>query len=133
MSGAVAGHELDVMRCAPANRLFAQITWVKESVDLKLPAEVLVLDTGRAAASKPQRRAVGSVIVTTQCWTTAGAYVLPPKSVETFPPLLLTAPVPWHWAQTRVRPGRLRVYGKRSNQAGQQTDRAYESCEAHSV
>jgi hypothetical protein len=48
------------------------MTCVYESVEVKPPAEVLVLDAGRAAASKPQRFALASATVTIQCCTTDG-------------------------------------------------------------
>jgi hypothetical protein len=73
MSGAAVGQTPVVVRCEPDKRLFEQVTWVKESVEVKPPATVLVLDATRAVAWKPHRRALLSAMVTIQCCTTPGA------------------------------------------------------------
>jgi hypothetical protein len=66
MSGAFEEQVPLVLICA-RKLVLEQSACVLVSVDLKLPAMVLLLVEERAVASNPQRRALGSATVTTQC------------------------------------------------------------------
>src|SRR5215831_10858181 len=79
------------------SRVFApaQRTCVVPSIAVSTPARVFELPARRAVSWNPHLRCAGSVTVTLMRCFTPGVYVVPPASIVTLPPPMLSPAPTW--------------------------------------